>query len=411
MSPLPFWKTGTPTSYSAGEFSFGIIADVQWADAPDGYNYARTVRRCYRASLTTLGDAVDWWLRLPEPPLFVAQLGDLIDGVNNEAQLGQTDLALKLALDHLGRLPCPSVNLVGNHELYNFDRRQLAEAWWLQHGDKEYYSFFPAEGWRVVVLDSYQISLIGHSEDDPRWLEAVEILARENPNVSPDGKDGDWLKGMEDAGYQRRFCPFNGGFGREQLDWFRSELKAAAEVGERVLVMSHVIIHPQACGGGTMVWDTEVGERVLVMSHVIIHPEACGGSTMTWDYEEALNVIRSDEAAGCVAAVLCGHDHSGNYHRDEFGVHHCTFKSPLSGGKAFGLMKVEAGYLEIQAPTINDLLPDVEGRPSPTTINNGSVLGPCESLKLQLSDVDASLVMEEKKISTSTIADQEIVAA
>jgi len=383
MPPLRLLRAGLPTSSSAGAFSFGIIADVQWADAPDGHNYAKTVTRCYRASLTTLGDAVDWWLRLPEPPLFVAQLGDLIDGVNNEAQLGQTDLALKLALDHLGRLPCPSVNLVGNHELYNFDRRQLAEAWWLQHGDKEYYSFFPAEGWRVVVLDSYQISLIGHSEDDPRWLEAVEILARENPNVSPDGKDGDWLKGMEDAGYQRRFCPFNGGFGREQLDWFRSELKAAAEVGERVLVMSHVIIHPQACGGGTMVWD----------------------------YEEALKVIRSEEAAGCVAAVLCGHDHRGNYHRDDFGVHHMTFISPLSGGKAYGLMKVEAGCLEIQAPTINDLLPDVEGRPSPTTINNGSVLGPCESLKLQLSDVDASLVMEEKKISTSTIADQEIVAA
>ena len=28
---------------------------------------------------------------------------------------------------------------------------------------------------------------------------------------------------------------------------------------------------------------------------------------MVWDYPEALEVIRSEQAAGCVAAVLCGH--------------------------------------------------------------------------------------------------------
>ena len=35
--------------------------------------------------------------------------------------------------------------------------------------------------------------------------------------------------------------------------------------------------------------------------------QACGGGTMVWDYPEALEVIRSEQAAGCVAAVLCGH--------------------------------------------------------------------------------------------------------
>lgn len=298
--------------------------------------------------------------------------------------MGQTDLALKTALDQLGRLKCPSVNLIGNHELYNFNRRQLKEeASWLQHGDKEYYSFCPAEGWRVVILDSFQISLIGHSEDDPRRMEAVAILARENPNVSPNGMDGDWFKGMEDAGYQRRFAPYNGGFGREQLDWFRSQLKAAAATEERVLVMSHVILHPDACGGGTMAWD----------------------------YEEALDVIRSEEAAGCVAAVLCGHDHKGNYHCDEFGVHHFTFISPLSGGKAFGLMNVEKGHLEIQAPIMNDFLPDVEGRPSPTMIDSNLDAGPCESIQFQIRNVDVSLVEMETKTKSSIMADKVTIVA
>lgn len=367
MAPSMSSRRTSPPPSPAGRFSIGIIADVQWADAPDGQNYAKTVRRHYRGALTTLGDAVDWWLGFPEPdkPSFVAQLGDLVDGMNK--RLGRSDEALRAALDQLDRMPCPSVNLIGNHELYNFDRRQLAEAPWLRHGDKEYYSFSPAVGWRVFVLDSYQISLIGLDEDDPRRREAVEILAKQNPNVSPDGKDGDWLEGMEDAGHRRRFVPYNGGFGRDQLDWFRSELEAAADAGE----------------------------RALIMSHSIVHPEACGGTTMAWDYDEALEIIRSKKAAGCAAVMLYGHNHKGGYHRDEIGIHHCTFISPLnkgSEGKAFGLMKFEPGYLEILAPKMDDFLPDVKGRPSLTTIENDLTNGPCESVKLLLSDLDTLMV-------------------
>ena len=64
---------------------------------------------------------------------------------------------------------------------------------------------------------------------------------------------------------------------------------------------------------------------------------------MAWDYPDALAAIRSDEAGGCVAAVLCGHDHAGHYFRDEHGVHHCTFSSPLNKGDdgfPFGLVCV-----------------------------------------------------------------------
>ena len=129
-------------------FSFGVIADVQWADTEDGSNYDRTVLRRYRGAFRTLERAVGWWNLLLEPPTFIAQLGDIIDGVN--VDLGQSDSALEAALAALRRAPCPAVNIVGNHELYNFDRAQLARAPWLKHGDKEYHSFQPAAGWRVV---------------------------------------------------------------------------------------------------------------------------------------------------------------------------------------------------------------------------------------------------------------------
>uniref|UniRef100_A0A7S4HNU4 Calcineurin-like phosphoesterase domain-containing protein n=1 Tax=Odontella aurita TaxID=265563 RepID=A0A7S4HNU4_9STRA len=348
---------------SSSSFSFGVIADVQWADAPDGTNYVKTVKRCYRGALATLSNAVDWWLDLPESesPLFIAQLGDLIDGMNGPDKLDCADDALNKAMGHLNRLPCPSINLVGNHELYNYDRTALSKADWLQHGDKEYYAFTPVPGWRVAVLDPYQIALIGHAQDDPRRLEAVDLLARENPNVHPDGQAGNWFEGMEDAGYRRRFVPYNGGFGREQLEWLKNELRSAARAGERVLVMSHVIIHPKACGGGTMAWD----------------------------YEECLEVMRSEEAGGCVAAVLCGHDHNGNYHQDEHGVHHCTFVSPLNKGdegSAFGIFKIKPDCLEIRGPVMDDLLPDVPGRPSPIKEEKSALGVPCELISLALGD-------------------------
>ena len=121
-------------------FSFGVIADVQWADADDGSNYDKTVVRRYRGAFRTLGRAVDWWNLLVEPPTFIAQLGDIIDGVN--VQLGQSERALELSLAALRQAPCPAVSIIGNHELYNFDRAQLArqsgEGEWLKHGDKEY---------------------------------------------------------------------------------------------------------------------------------------------------------------------------------------------------------------------------------------------------------------------------------
>ena len=54
------------------------------------------------------------------------QLGDILDGVN--AGRGESESALDAALAELRRAPCPAVNIVGNHELYNFDRKQLSAA-------------------------------------------------------------------------------------------------------------------------------------------------------------------------------------------------------------------------------------------------------------------------------------------
>ena len=61
--------------YAADErpaLRIGCVADVQWADADDGWNYDRTNRRRYRGALAMLERAVAYWNR--ERCAFVAQL-------------------------------------------------------------------------------------------------------------------------------------------------------------------------------------------------------------------------------------------------------------------------------------------------------------------------------------------------
>jgi hypothetical protein len=112
-------------------------------------------------------------------------------------------------------------------------------------------------------------------------------------------------------------------------------------------------------------------------------------------HPEALAAISSEEAGGCVVAVLCGHDHFGQYHHDvDTGVHHCTFCSPLNKGDegyAFGLVQVWDDAIQIRGPRIDDLLPawrggKPTGRPAATPCEGegGACWSPHEIVTLPL---------------------------
>ena len=111
-------------------FSFGVVADVQYADLPVWTNFLKTVQRYYRHSLDALSMAVQSWLR--DGPggtsvAFVAQLGDLIDGKN--ADHGQTAAAVAdvhRVLSRLGDIPIHAA--IGNHEVMNWPRSFLHAA-------------------------------------------------------------------------------------------------------------------------------------------------------------------------------------------------------------------------------------------------------------------------------------------
>ena len=340
-----------PSAKDAPAFSFGIITDVQWADVPDGSNFNGKVKRHFRGALQVLSSAVAYWNwnALDASRLaFVAQLGDLADGRN--ARLSQSDTALQAALSHLRRSPCRVVSLLGNHDLSNFDRQTLALK--LTTGLRGYHALSPAPGWRVIVLDAFEESVGGRAQGDERRTRAEQWLAKHNPNDLSDG--GAWFRGLH--GTDRRAVPYNGAFVQPQLRWLRRELRDAAVNGE----------------------------RVIILSHVVLSPEACDGTTVAWDYDEALAAIR--ESRPVVAMVVCGHDHNGGYFYDAVSsVHHLTLSSPLNlgtNGHAYGLIEAYADRIELHGPRLDDLLPSKSSawpdRPPTTTrmAKSGGAAGP-----------------------------------
>lgn len=266
---------------ASAALAFGIIADVQYADADDGTDRNGKVPRHYRGALDVLRRAVDYFNGFGDAQLsFVAQLGDLIDGKNAPAE---SDAALATTLAIIQHSTTPFVHLVGNHELYNFDRLALAAKLGTRPSGRtvEFYATQPAPGWRVLVLDGFQEAVIGWPEHDERRQRAVAFLRAKRLACGrpADADPSDWMVGL--SGADRRFNPYNGGFGARQLQWVRAQLCQAAEAGE----------------------------RVLVLSHLVLHAEACKKATMAWDCDEALSALHSQP--GVVAAVFCGHEHEG----------------------------------------------------------------------------------------------------
>jgi len=277
------------------QLRFGAIADVQFADVPDAWNFKKTTRRRYRGALTSLSLAMDDWRHGPKLA-FIADLGDIID--QQCESNGTSRDALAKVLQQFERAPAPVYHLVGNHELYNFNRFELRDL--IPNIHPWYHSFRPAPGWRVVVLDAYDLNVVERG-GGAGLEEAFDYLGRHNPNDlrAPRGSV-DLQKGLE--GLEKRFVPMAGAVGKAQLSWLADQLRDAEVAAEQVIMLTHVPVLPEAAVPGALIWN----------------------------YEEVLEVIRSVRA-GVVALVLAGHYHSGGYSRDAgTGTHHVTLESPLN---------------------------------------------------------------------------------
>ncbi|KAM3859816.1 manganese-dependent ADP-ribose/CDP-alcohol diphosphatase [Diretmus argenteus] len=295
-------------------FTFGVIADIQYADIDDGFNYERTRRRYYRGSLQLLRRAQQSWSA--SRPSFVLQLGDIIDGFNRAQQHGASERALDAVLREFQPGPAEVHHVWGNHEFYNFSRSELCRS---KLNSAHYsdgppaavadiyaYHFRPAPGFRFVVLDAYDVSMLGVEEDSERYACALALLTEHNSN-----EDLNYPPATE--GLEKRFAKFNGGFSKEQLDWLDAVLSLADERRERVAIVSHLPVHPRSTD------------------------PVC----LAWNYDELLATLRRHSSVVC---FMAGHDHSGGYHWDEdSGVHHLTLEGVIEtppDSDAFGTVSV-----------------------------------------------------------------------
>ncbi|NXS23729.1 ADPRM diphosphatase, partial [Mystacornis crossleyi] len=216
--------------------AFGVIADIQFADAEDGHDFGGCRRRYYRHSLRLLREAVRAWADESPPIDFVLQLGDSIDGQN--VRRGEAESALQQVLAVLGELSVPVHHAWGNHELYNFSRSRLVHTGLYSRpaggsdgpADRECHAYHCslAPRLRLVVLDTYDTSTLGTDPGSLRYQESLRVLRDKNPNDDLNSPAG--LK-------EPYFVAFNGGFSQAQLDWFDGVLKFSDENQEKVIVM------------------------------------------------------------------------------------------------------------------------------------------------------------------------------
>lgn len=191
-------------------FSFGIVADPQYADADP----RPEMGRYYRESPKKLADAIDAFNR--EDLAFVVTLGDIIDrGFENfDAILSVYD-----------KLRHRSILLPGNHDfavspehLSTIHPRLGMQAPWHD---------FAIGDVRFVVLDGNEVSLFAPPPGDPRRALAKDRLQRL--------ADADAINAQD----------WNASLGDEQFEWLQSVLQMADAAGEKVIVLCHYPVYPE----------------------------------------------------------------------------------------------------------------------------------------------------------------------
>ncbi len=139
------------------KFSFGIIADSQYADIPDFHGMGSDRR--FSASLGKLKEAINFFNT--KQLAFVVNLGDLID-----QDIQNFDAVLPICA--LSRAPLK--HIVGNHDFsgkdyaYKEDRDKVMQ----KLGLKSFYYSFVNNGLRFVVLDTNEVGVIEWPKNSPK---------------------------------------------------------------------------------------------------------------------------------------------------------------------------------------------------------------------------------------------------
>jgi len=308
----------------------GLLADIQYAPIPDGFSYSGSPRY-YQHALDVARSACIHFEQ--EKVDVVLNLGDIVDGkcqsiVENGGKALPSDRDVgEQCVEHVMEALSHYKNgdilhSYGNHCLYNMDRQTLQKKLGIPFvkepcGDLVGYYSSVKNGVRFVVLDSYDIALMGRCEKTSnKHREATEILKANNPNFPAHENSPEGMNGLA-----KRFVAFNGGIGQMQLEWLRNTLSEARKKGDKVIILSHQPILPGSSSPVCLVWN----------------------------YSEVLHVLR--DFRDVVTASFSGHAHKGGYRRDEkSGIHFRVFEAALENPdphKTYAMVSVHDDRLEI----------------------------------------------------------------
>ena len=253
LGVVPYYamKDATPL------FRFGVIADCQYADADTP---KQMPQRFYREAAGKLEEAVEHLNN--EDLAFTVHLGDFID----------KDF---VSFDKVGpiydKLKAPHYHVLGNHD-YDVDDADKAKVPG-RMGLKERYYAFNEQGWRFVVLDGNEVSVLAYPKDSENY-KAGEAYRQKFDDPPP---------------------VWSGGIGEEQIAWLESQLDEAAKAKESVIVFCHYPVFPDD-----------------------VHN--------LWNHAELVQVMTKHKDT--VVAWMNGHNHAGNYGEKD-GVHYLNFKGML----------------------------------------------------------------------------------
>ena len=268
--------------------SLGLVADVQYADKPDGAHtrvWPHEIRR-YRLALTKLDAAISAftgdWRRRPGEAAVVScclNLGDLIDGSPTPEA---TRADLEAVMSRFELLQVPVLHVLGNKDMELPGGRaeilarlpvlpdEAAPCVCASRDGGYYYEHHLCERWSLIVLDTTEVGLHGASDAAVAEAKAFRVSRRRlhRPAAAPP-----------------QAIRANGGTSQRQLSWLERTLATARLEGRRVLVAGHMPLLSAA--------------------------SRPGGYTRAFNCEAVSDLL--DEYYDTVAAYLAGHFHRGGY--------------------------------------------------------------------------------------------------
>lgn len=214
--PLALAPGVTAGKHDRPEFSYGVIADPQYAD------YPAKGSRHYRRSLGKLKTCI---LELNRHALDgVVTLGDVIDrDFKSFSQIMPIYAGLKV----------PHKIVLGNHDFSVADQDKAKVLGAL--GLKVAYRSEVHGRWRFIYLDGTEVSVFRYLKSDPRTLEARAMMAR-----------------LRAAGAAQAVA-WNGGVSAQQLTWLRRELETSKVANQKVVICCHFPVQPN--GDGHNLWN------------------------------------------------------------------------------------------------------------------------------------------------------------